>query len=167
MSVLQVIFACHPDQALSLLGESASDDVRSLLSPFKYAQNRVVLHSDERYVTQGQKEDTEARGDTTRRLYMDSRRSGSTSFFSPRSHLTSPSPPFRPFVSPSLLSFPLLSLVSCSLMPKDRGAWASWNYLGSSADLSESEGQAKPVFVTYWINKLQNLDTHKQVGQQG
>lgn len=50
-----MIFACHPDQALSLLGESASDDVRSLLSPFKYAQNRVVLHSDERYVTLGQK----------------------------------------------------------------------------------------------------------------
>lgn len=52
-------------------------------------------------------------------------------------------------------------------MPKDRAAWASWNYLGSSADLRASEGQAKPVFVTYWINKLQNLDTHKQVRQHG
>lgn len=52
-------------------------------------------------------------------------------------------------------------------MPKDRAAWASWNYLGSSADLSDGEGQAKPVFVTYWINKLQNLNTDKQVGRHG
>ncbi|MBL8655148.1 MAG: FAD-dependent oxidoreductase [Alphaproteobacteria bacterium] len=37
------------------------------------------------------------------------------------------------------------------LMPKRKLAWASWNYL------AESGGNAH-VSVTYWMNKLQNLD---------
>jgi uncharacterized protein len=38
-----------------------------------------------------------------------------------------------------------------ALMPKRKLAWASWNYL------AESTGQ-RHVSVTYWMNKLQNLD---------
>lgn len=38
------------------------------------------------------------------------------------------------------------------LMPRRRAAWASWNYLRSSAN----EGR---VAVTYWMNRLQNLAT--------
>jgi uncharacterized protein len=39
-----------------------------------------------------------------------------------------------------------------ALMPRRRNAWASWNSIGSSqADGSE------PCFVTYWMNRLQNL----------
>jgi uncharacterized protein len=37
------------------------------------------------------------------------------------------------------------------LMPKRRGAWASWNYL------SESQNPAREVSVTYWMNRLQPL----------
>lgn len=39
-----------------------------------------------------------------------------------------------------------------SLMPRRRGTWASWNYVGHGA---ASEGCA----VTYWMNRLQGLDS--------
>ena len=41
-----------------------------------------------------------------------------------------------------------------SLMPPNRRAWASWNYV-------EEPGQApyQPVGVTYWMNRLQGLQT--------
>eukprot|EP00752_Nemacystus_decipiens_P004454 g4067.t1 len=49
------------------------------------------------------------------------------------------------------------------LMPTRRAAWSAWNYLGRSSEIAAaaSKGQAaetKPVFVTYWLNALQNLD---------
>ncbi len=40
------------------------------------------------------------------------------------------------------------------LMPRRRGAWASWNYIGGDV---EEEG--RKVSVTYWMNRLQNLKT--------
>ncbi len=40
-----------------------------------------------------------------------------------------------------------------SLMPRRRSVWASWNYLRDADDLGRS-----PVSVTYWMNKLQNID---------
>jgi predicted NAD/FAD-binding protein len=43
-----------------------------------------------------------------------------------------------------------------SLMPKRRGVWASWNFLGGMDDNA-------PPCVTYWMNLLQNLPTRKQV----
>ena len=39
-----------------------------------------------------------------------------------------------------------------SLMPKRKGAWSSWNYLSA-----RDNGQ-NSVCVTYWMNKLQNLN---------
>jgi uncharacterized protein len=41
----EVIFACHSDQALRLLGD-ADETERSLLSEFPYSRNRAVLHTD-------------------------------------------------------------------------------------------------------------------------
>ena len=40
-----------------------------------------------------------------------------------------------------------------SLMPKRRGVWGSWNYLGRSG---AAHAEALPG-VTYWMNRLQNL----------
>jgi predicted NAD/FAD-binding protein len=40
-----------------------------------------------------------------------------------------------------------------SLMPVRRTAWASWNFLGTSGQ----ETDTAPVCVTYWLNRLQNL----------
>ena len=40
-----------------------------------------------------------------------------------------------------------------ALMPRRRAVWSSWNYIGESRD----EG-AQPLCVTYWMNRLQNLD---------
>jgi predicted NAD/FAD-binding protein len=40
-----------------------------------------------------------------------------------------------------------------ALMPKRRAAWSSWNYLSG---LTANEERA--VSVTYWMNRLQNLD---------
>ena len=42
----QVVLACHSDQALALLGESASADERQLLGAIRYQPNRAVLHTD-------------------------------------------------------------------------------------------------------------------------
>ncbi|KUJ09822.1 NAD/FAD-binding-like protein [Mollisia scopiformis] len=41
-----VILATHGGQALSILGSSAKDEERSILSCFKTSQNEVLLHSD-------------------------------------------------------------------------------------------------------------------------
>ncbi|KAI2507305.1 Mycolic acid cyclopropane synthetase [Fragilaria crotonensis] len=78
------------------------------------------------------------------------------------------------------------------LMPLRRRAWASWNCLGKSAnmsvlgpskraeafeggesgfgntkkeivDLEGEEGRMKAVYVTYWLNRLQNLKTDQEV----
>lgn len=40
-----------------------------------------------------------------------------------------------------------------SFMPRRRPAWAAWNYLRDSRQGEESE-----ICVTYWMNRLQNLD---------
>ena len=40
------------------------------------------------------------------------------------------------------------------LMPRRRRVWASWNYLGDRGHVGE-----RRVFVTYWMNRLQRLDT--------
>jgi predicted NAD/FAD-binding protein len=40
-----------------------------------------------------------------------------------------------------------------SLMPKRKKAWAAWNYIGRKNVLDDRD-----VSVTYWMNKLQNID---------
>lgn len=40
-----------------------------------------------------------------------------------------------------------------ALMPKRERVWAAWNYVGETADDGE-----RPLCVTYWMNRLQNLD---------
>jgi predicted NAD/FAD-binding protein len=45
------------------------------------------------------------------------------------------------------------------LMPRRRRAWASWNYLSTDAD----NGGQSQLSVTYWMNRLQRLDTDQQM----
>lgn len=42
----QVVLACHSDQALALLGATASRGQREVLSTIRYQSNRAVLHTD-------------------------------------------------------------------------------------------------------------------------
>lgn len=42
-----VIFACHSDQALAILGDGATPIEREILSAFPYSRNVAVLHTDE------------------------------------------------------------------------------------------------------------------------
>jgi predicted NAD/FAD-binding protein len=42
----QVVMACHSDQSLSILGYTASDGQREVLSAIRYQPNRAVLHTD-------------------------------------------------------------------------------------------------------------------------
>lgn len=42
----QVVMACHSDQALAILGMSASDGQHDVLSAIRYQPNRAVLHTD-------------------------------------------------------------------------------------------------------------------------
>jgi len=42
----QVVLACHSDQALTILGDSATAAEASLLGAIRYAPNRAVLHTD-------------------------------------------------------------------------------------------------------------------------
>ncbi len=44
----EVIFACHSDQALRILGDDASPDEKRNLSAVRYKPNRAVLHADTR-----------------------------------------------------------------------------------------------------------------------
>jgi uncharacterized protein len=44
------------------------------------------------------------------------------------------------------------------LMPRRRAAWSSWNYLQS-----EHSGDENPLCVTYWMNRLQPLQTDRQL----
>ncbi len=44
------------------------------------------------------------------------------------------------------------------LMPKRRGAWASWNAMGSVGPEATN-----PVTVTYWMNRLQTLPSDREV----
>jgi uncharacterized protein len=43
-----VFFACHSDQALRILGDSATDDEHSILGAIPYQENTVFLHHDAR-----------------------------------------------------------------------------------------------------------------------
>lgn len=42
-----------------------------------------------------------------------------------------------------------------SFMPREKRVWASWNYMGG--------GAGSPVCVSYWMNRLQNLPTERQL----
>lgn len=42
----EVVFACHSDQALALLGQGASPAERRILGAIRYQPNRAVLHTD-------------------------------------------------------------------------------------------------------------------------
>lgn len=42
----QVVLACHSDQSLSILGNSATPAQREVLSAIRYQPNRAVLHTD-------------------------------------------------------------------------------------------------------------------------
>jgi uncharacterized protein len=42
----QVVFACHSDQTLRLLGADATPDEAQALGPIRYQPNRAVLHTD-------------------------------------------------------------------------------------------------------------------------
>jgi uncharacterized protein len=45
-----------------------------------------------------------------------------------------------------------------ALMPQRERVWASWNYIGGSSD-----GDETPLCVTYWMNRLQNLDPRSNI----
>ncbi|KAG6172123.1 hypothetical protein E4U22_005727 [Claviceps purpurea] len=83
-----VILATHGDEALSILGASATQQERDVLSCFKTSQNEAVLHSD------------------------------------------------------------------LTLMPRNRKAWSSWNYLTLS---SPSKANVDQVSLTYNMNILQHI----------
>src|SRR5574343_1721484 len=42
----QVVLACHSDQALAILGDTASSGQRDVLAAIRYQPNRAVLHTD-------------------------------------------------------------------------------------------------------------------------
>ncbi|MGZ8631257.1 MAG: NAD(P)/FAD-dependent oxidoreductase [Actinomycetota bacterium] len=46
-----------------------------------------------------------------------------------------------------------------SHMPVRRRAWSSWNYLAATTEPDRERG----VSLTYWMNRLQNLDTERPV----
>lgn len=84
-----VIFACHSDQALAILGEEATAPEREVLAAFPYEKNLAVLHTDTR------------------------------------------------------------------LLPRNRRAWACWNYhIPADGDSTETATKAT---VTYNMNLLQGV----------
>lgn len=51
----QVVMACHSDQARDILGVTATDAQRDLLSAIRYQPNRAVLHTDRALLPRDQK----------------------------------------------------------------------------------------------------------------
>ena len=51
----EVVMACHSDQALAILGFSATDAQREVLSAVRYQPNRAVLHTDPRLLPRDEK----------------------------------------------------------------------------------------------------------------
>lgn len=45
-----------------------------------------------------------------------------------------------------------------ALMPKNKRVWASWNYMSD-----REAGETRDVTVSYWMNRLQNIDRSKPV----
>ncbi len=45
------------------------------------------------------------------------------------------------------------------LMPRRKGVWSSWNYIGQRA----GQGGERELCVTYWMNRLQGLDDPRQI----
>jgi len=83
----QVIFACHSDQALAILGAQATPQEHEILGAIPYQYNQAILHTD------------------------------------------------------------------TTVMPQQRLAWASWNYLITGTP----DEQQRPATVTYNMNTLQSL----------
>jgi predicted NAD/FAD-binding protein len=50
-----VVFACHADTALDILGDGATDDERKLLGAFEFSNNHAVMHSDERLMPRAER----------------------------------------------------------------------------------------------------------------
>ncbi len=46
-----------------------------------------------------------------------------------------------------------------SLMPKRKRSWSSWNYISND----KMDYKNKKVFVSYWLNKLQNINVRKNL----
>ena len=51
----QVVLACHSDQSLAILGETASAGQREVLASVRYQPNRAVLHTDARLLPRDRK----------------------------------------------------------------------------------------------------------------
>ncbi|HTN74178.1 MAG TPA: FAD-dependent oxidoreductase [Pirellulaceae bacterium] len=51
----QVIFACHSDQALRILGDDATATERDILAKFPYGRNVAVLHTDSSLLPQARR----------------------------------------------------------------------------------------------------------------
>lgn len=49
-----------------------------------------------------------------------------------------------------------------TLMPRRRAAWASWNYICAERSMRR-EAPTGAVSVTYWMNRLQNLDRKREL----
>ena len=45
----EVVFACHPDEAIAMLTEP-DDTLRSIMGSFNYQENKIVVHSDESFM---------------------------------------------------------------------------------------------------------------------
>jgi len=50
-----VVFGCHADETLALLGENATEDEQALLSCFRYQENTAWLHTDQRLMPERRK----------------------------------------------------------------------------------------------------------------
>ncbi|MDY0035966.1 MAG: NAD(P)-binding protein [Zoogloea oleivorans] len=51
----EIVFACHPDQTLRILGAGATDDERAVLGAVKYQDNEAWLHTDTRLLPRRRK----------------------------------------------------------------------------------------------------------------
>lgn len=51
----QVIFACHSDQALKILGDEANNREKNIIGTFQYQPNTMILHNDSSFMPKNKK----------------------------------------------------------------------------------------------------------------
>lgn len=51
----KVIFACHSDQALKILGDNATKKEAEIIGSFKYQPNKMILHNDQSFMPKNKK----------------------------------------------------------------------------------------------------------------
>ncbi len=141
----EVIFACHTDTAASIIKEDASsfeskEEIAGLLEKIEYADNVIYLHSDPKLMPQRRRAwaSWNCLGNSEHVEAAFGTKKGSN--FNPDKH-------------------------KGAFEGAESGFGNTKDALANGEQLEGKDGRMKAVYVTYWLNRLQNLDDATAAGK--